>query len=44
MLSQHIARQLFKIGSIAKFRREDYLPKAFIAGPLPTFEPLSYLS
>jgi hypothetical protein len=41
---QQIARQLLEIGSIAKFRRKDYLPKAFIAGPLPTFKSLSNLS
>ena len=41
---QQIARQPFQIGSIAKFRRYDYLPKAFIAGPLPTFESLSDLN
>jgi hypothetical protein len=31
VLSQHIARQLFKIGFIAKFRRDDYLPKVSLA-------------
>jgi hypothetical protein len=35
-----MARQLLKISPIARFRRYDDLPKAFIASVLPTFQPL----
>src|ERR1700733_7681574 len=37
-LRQQIASQLLEIGSVAKFGRYNDFPKAFIAGPLPTFE------
>src|ERR1700683_2059277 len=43
-LRHQIARQLPEIGSVAEFRRDDDLPKAFIAGPLPIFESLNDLS
>src|ERR1700733_1733514 len=43
-LGQKVASQLPEIGSVAKLRRDYYLPKAFIAGPLPILKSLNNLS